>query len=97
MRENVPPRYPQQFRDEAVRMVIDGPRPIAGVAAELGINETTLRSWVKEYRLSREGDTESDGDAKSDRELQLEREVRKLREENAFLKKASAFFAREQG
>ncbi|MYW03234.1 transposase [Streptomyces sp. SID3343] len=78
-------------------MVIDGPRPISRVAAELGINDSTLRGWVKEHRLAGEDDIEAPGDAKSDRELQLEREVRKLREENAFLKKASAFFAREQG
>jgi transposase len=92
----VSPRYPQSFRDEAVRLVIEGPRPIARVATELGVNETTLRGWVKQYRLSLEGGTESAGDPKSDRERQLERELRKLREENAFLKKAAAFFAREQ-
>jgi transposase len=91
----VPPRYPQSFRDEAVRLVVEGPRPIAPVATELGVNETALRGWVKQYRLSLEEGTESAGDP-SDRERQLERELRKLREENAFLKKAAAFFAREQ-
>ena len=33
------------YRDEAVKMVIDGSRPIAQVARELGINDGTLGNW----------------------------------------------------
>lgn len=46
----VPPRYSQQFKDEAVRMVLDGPRPITHVAAELGIHETSLGKHVGRIR-----------------------------------------------
>ncbi|MFE9890749.1 IS3 family transposase [Streptomyces scopuliridis] len=71
-------------------MVIDGPRPIAHVAAELGIHETTLSKWVSLHRASHETTAHADsGESKTDRERQLEREVQKLREENAFLKKAA--------
>src|SRR5947207_15115401 len=38
------------YRDEAVKMVIDGSRAIAAVARELGINEGTLGNWVNVYR-----------------------------------------------
>ncbi|MET8183768.1 transposase, partial [Streptomyces sp. NPDC005336] len=48
----VPPRFSQQFKDEAVRMVLDGPRPITHVAAELSIHETSLGKWVSQYRAS---------------------------------------------
>jgi transposase-like protein len=79
-------------------MVLDGPRPIAHVAREVGIHDTTLGNWVKAYRR-RHGDSgcaDSGGSGhKSERELQLERENRKLREENEFLKKAAAFFAKD--
>ncbi|WP_354670898.1 transposase [Actinomadura sp. DC4] len=34
--------FSQEFKDEAVRMVLDGPRPVAHVAKELGIHDTTL-------------------------------------------------------
>jgi transposase-like protein len=71
-------------------MVLDGPRPIAHVAREVGIHDTTQGNWVKDYR-GRHGDAAATdtggGEYKSRRELQLERENRKLREENEFLKK----------
>jgi transposase len=77
-------------------MVIDGPRPIAHVAAELGIHETTLSKWVSLYRASHDTTAHAaEGESKTDRERQLEREIQKLREENTFLKKAASFFARE--
>ena len=91
-------RFSQEFKDEAVRMVLDGPRPIAHVAKELGINDTTLGNWVSTYRRAHGNEAGQPKDAgvkKSERELALERENRKLREENEFLKKAAAFFARD--
>ncbi|MGC0422783.1 transposase, partial [Embleya sp. AB8] len=48
----MPSRYTQQFKDEAVRMVLDGPRPVTHVARELGIRDTTLGTWVARYRRS---------------------------------------------
>lgn len=87
--------FSQEFKDEAVRMVLDGPRPIAHVARELGIHDTTLGNWVSAYRRSHGGQVPEAAGGKSERELQLERENRKLREENEFLKKAAAFFAKD--
>jgi len=43
-------KFSPEFRDEAVRLVIDGSRPIAQVARELGVNEGTLGNWVNHYR-----------------------------------------------
>ncbi|WP_026405074.1 transposase, partial [Actinomadura rifamycini] len=83
--------FTQEHKDEIVRMVLDGPRPIAHVAREGGIHDTTLGNWVKDYRR-RHGDDASTtpaGAPKSLRERELERENRKLREENEFLKKAA--------
>lgn len=83
-------------------MVLDGPRPIAHVAREVGIHDTTLGNWVKAYRRRHGGDAaatsagNSAGELKTARERELERENRRLREENEFLKKAAAFFAKEQ-
>ncbi len=79
-------------------MVLDGPRPIAHVAREVGIHDTTLGNWVKDYRRRHGGDASAGsggGEKKSTRELELERENRRLREENAFLVKAAAFFAKD--
>lgn len=78
-------------------MVLDGPRPIAHVAREVGIHDTTLGNWVKDYRRRHGGDpaSTSTGEPRSARERELERENRKLREENEFLLKAAAFFAKD--
>ncbi|TDD22824.1 transposase [Nonomuraea diastatica] len=92
-------RFSGEFKDEAVRMVLDGPRPVSHVAKEPGIHDTTLGNWVNTYRRTRSDDVapaQDAGEKKSERELALERENRKLREENAFLRNAAAFFAREQ-
>ncbi|WP_306367986.1 IS3 family transposase [Nocardiopsis sp. CC223A] len=81
--------YSQEFKDEAVRMVLDGPRPIIHVAKELGIHDTTLGNWVAAYKREH-GQLPSEQDpGNSARELELKRENRKLREQNAFLKKSS--------
>jgi transposase-like protein len=42
--------FSPEFKDEAVKMVIETSRPIARVAKELGINEGTLGNWVNVYR-----------------------------------------------
>ena len=43
-------RYTPEFKEQAARKVVDNSLPIAQVARELGINDTTLGFWVKDYR-----------------------------------------------
>ena len=40
--------FTPEYKDNAVKAVIETGRPIAAVARELGINEGTLGNWVKE-------------------------------------------------
>ena len=42
--------FSADYKAEAVRMVIDESRPIARVAADLGIDDSTLGGWVTAYR-----------------------------------------------
>jgi transposase-like protein len=42
--------FSPEFREEAARMVVETSRPIADVARELGISETSLGNWVRAYR-----------------------------------------------
>src|SRR5450755_773014 len=48
--------FSPEFKDEAVKMVIETSRPIARVAKELGINEGTLGNWVSVYRREHAGE-----------------------------------------
>jgi transposase len=43
-------KYSDTFKTEAVKMVVDGSRPIAQVAVELDVNPGTLGVWVNKYR-----------------------------------------------
>jgi transposase len=47
--------FDQEFRDGAVRLVLETGKPIAQVARELGINEGTLGNWCARRRRSNEG------------------------------------------
>ncbi len=90
-------RFTPQFRTEAVKMVIDGSRPIAQVARELGMNPGTLGNWVDRHREAHPVVDEPLTVPERIRLKQLEAENRDLRMKNEFLGKAAAFFARESG
>jgi transposase len=88
-------KFSAEFKEEAARMVIDTSRPIADVARELGVNETSLGTWVRSYRDQHASDEPDLSVSERARLRELERKNRELEMENAFLKKAAAFFARE--
>ena len=76
-------------------MVVESSRAIADVARELGINETSLGNWVRAYRENHAGNEPPLQVSERARLRELERKNRELEMENAFLKKAAAYFARE--
>jgi transposase len=89
-------KFSPEFREEAARMVVETSRPIAEVARELGISETSLGNWVRAYREQHAEDEPPLQVSERARLRELERLNRELEMENAFLKKAAAYFAREQ-
>jgi transposase-like protein len=88
-------KFSPEFRDEAVKMVTEGNRPVAQVARELGINPGTLGNWVAQYRKAHPVDEEPLSVSDRARLRELERENRELKMRNEFLGKAAAFFAQE--
>jgi transposase-like protein len=88
-------RYSPEFKEEAARKVVDNSLPIAQVARELDINDTTLGFWVKDYRKKLAGQPLPPDMPDAERVRELERRVRELEMENTFLKKAAAYFAKE--
>jgi len=87
--------FSPEFREEAARMVVETSRPIADVARELGISETSLGNWVRAYRDKHAEDEPPLQLSERARLRELERKNRELEMENAFLKKAAAYFAKE--
>jgi transposase len=88
-------KFTPEFREEAARMVVETSRPIAEVARELGINETSLGNWVRAYREKHAGDEPPLQVSERARLRELERENRELRIKAEFLSKAAAYFAAE--
>lgn len=88
-------KFTPEFREEAARMVVETSRPIADVARELGINETSLGNWVRAYRENHGGDEPPLQVSERARLRELERENRELRMKADFLSKAAAYFAAE--
>jgi transposase len=86
-------KFTPEFKDEAVRMVIETSRPIAEVAREIHVNEGTLGNWVNKYRAEHADDEPLLSISDRARLRELERENRELRMKAEFLGKAAAFFA----
>ena len=87
--------FTPEFKDEAVKMVIETSRPVAEVAREIHVNEGTLGSWVNRYRAEHVDDEPPLTLSERARLRELEKEVRELRMKTEFLGKAAAFFAQE--
>ena len=86
-------KYSAEYREEAVKMVVETSRPIAHVARENGINEGTLSNWVNKHRREHAGDEPELELGERARLREAERELREVKMENEFLKKAAAYFA----
>ncbi|WP_329106839.1 transposase [Micromonospora sp. NBC_01699] len=92
-----PARYSPELRAEAVKAVIEGQRSYADVARDFGLIAETVRNWVIAEKKKNPGGSDDAREAIDRvRTAEMERRIRELEQENAFLKKAAAFFAREQ-
>jgi transposase len=90
-------RYTEQFKAEAIQLARSSPeRSIRQLAYELGLADQTLRNWIKQAEIDR-GEREGLSTQEREELRRLRRENRILREEREILKKAAAFFAKEDG
>ena len=88
--------FSPEFKEEAVKMVIETSRPITQVAKDLGVVEQTLGNWVSAYRRDHAGDEPALLTLPERARLrEAERQLRELKIENDFLKKAAAYFAKD--
>ena len=90
-------RYSREYKEEAVRLVVELGIPASQAARDLGINGNMLRRWVKEHESSSEGAFPGHGRLRPEQAeiRRLQREVARLKAERDILKKAAAYFAKE--
>ncbi len=88
--------FTQEYKDQAVSLVLDSGRSIVDVAKSIGVHEMMLGKWVKK---ARESGRVPDADLSEPERAELER-LRKentvLRMERDFAKKVATWFAKEQ-
>jgi transposase len=87
-------QFTAEFKRDAVELVRTTGRPIAEIARELGIYDSTLGNWVRQDRI--DGGAQ-DGLSTDDRARlrELERENTRLRMERDLLKRTVAFWVKE--
>jgi transposase-like protein len=90
----MPRAYPEEFRQRAVELARQREQSISQIAADLGIAQSALHRWVRQADID-EG--QRDGLTTEERAelVSLRRANRVLAMENEILKRAAAFFARE--
>jgi transposase len=87
-------KYPVELLERATRLVFESGRPVAQVAADLGIPSETLRRYVRRVEVD-EGRREGLTSEEREEVRKLRRENFELRRANEILKAASVFFAKE--
>jgi transposase len=88
--------YPEAFRADAVALVQRTGKPIAEVAADLGVSGESLRKWVQQAKVDAgEGPPGALSSEEREELRRLRRENKTLQMEREILKKAAACFAKE--
>ena len=91
----MPAPHPPEFRRRAIGLARERTKPIAELAKDLRISESCLRSWVAQAEVD-ESDSSTQLTSAEKKELaELRRDKRRLELEVEILKRAAAYFARE--
>ncbi len=88
-------RYPEEFKIEAVRQVVEQGYSVAEVAERLGMTTHSLYAWKNKF-----GPDAAEQRAKTSDQAEIKRlkkELKRVTEERDILKKAAAYFANQPG
>jgi len=88
-------KYPDELIERGVRLALESGRPVARVAADLGIGVETLRRAVRQAQADAGSRQDLLTSAEREEIRKLRRENFELRRANEILKSASVFFAKE--
>ena len=90
----MPRPHPPEFRRRAVELARLREKPVAKIAEDLGISDSCLRGWMAQADIN-DGQRPGLGTDERAELVRLRREKRVLEMEVEILKRASAYFARE--
>lgn len=89
--------FDAQFKLQVVKLVTEQNYTVRQACDAFDLGETAVRRWLEQYHQEQQGKSGIGNSLTPDQQRihQLEAELQRLKEDNDFLKKASAFFARE--
>lgn len=90
----MPRPHPEEFRRRAVQLARTGDQSLGQIARDLGISESCLRNWMRKDEIET-GDRDGLTAAERQELVASRRRIRVLETENEILKRAAAFFAKE--
>lgn len=88
-------KFDEDFRQGAVRLVLETGKPIAQVARDLGMNEGTLGNWVVKARAERDGGEAPLSEDERTELNRLRKEIVELRMQRDVLKRSVALWVDE--
>ena len=86
-------RYTPEFKDEAVRQVVEQGYRVSEVAERLGVSTNSLHKWVKAVKPTRSDQQTAELNEAKKEILKLRADLRRVEEERDILKKAARYFA----
>ncbi|WP_328304505.1 transposase [Actinomycetospora sp. NBC_00405] len=91
----MPAPHPPEFRRRAVELARLGEQPVAAIAKDLGISESCLRNWMAQADADDGNHTDRLTSNERVELAELRKKSKRLEVENEILKRAAAYFARE--
>ena len=91
-------RYGRQFKASAAKAVLSGGMTVKDLSEELGIKDSTLRRWAREYEEMGDGAFPGNGSPKINKDyeiVKLKKKVEELERENEILKNFRAFLSQD--
>jgi transposase len=91
----MPAPHPPEFQQCAVQLAREGATPVAKIAKDLGISESCLRNWMAQADADENGGGQRLTSTEKKELAELRKRNRLLEQENEILRRAAAYFARE--
>lgn len=92
----MPQIYNEEFREKIVRLHIQEGRTYKSLVAEYGVSKASISKWCRDFSKECQFNPSAQNDLENMKEIhRLKKQLQELEKENAFLKKAAAFFAKE--
>ena len=88
--------YTEEFREEAVRLALEDKQSRVQIARNLGVSVWTLREWVRKHNEKAGESGPRRTETLEEENRRLRRELDRLKMERDILKKATAYFAKDQ-